>query len=186
LPDVSKDKLKALFLPLIVSGMPGLFVSQQMQNFYQVPSTHTLDLVQHRQVFMRWGRLAGSKVCNKCMVQDWIFPLISNQSSITSTPPQSSNSSTSSTETWRHHFTPSPPSAQQEEVGKQSRLKLKTEIKLNPMKEPLSLQNAFMLANNKNNMEVVIVLPYIWCIKCFSHKSPPFSLISVFTIRSIL
>jgi DNA primase large subunit len=58
LPDarlLSQDELEAL-LPLIVSGTPGLSVSQQAtEQFYQVPFTHALDLVQHRQVFVRRG-----------------------------------------------------------------------------------------------------------------------------------
>jgi DNA primase large subunit len=57
LPDaklLSNQELEAL-LPLIVAGTPGLSIAQQKQNFYQVPFTHALDLVQHRQVFVRRG-----------------------------------------------------------------------------------------------------------------------------------
>jgi hypothetical protein len=67
----------------------------------------------------------------------------------------------------------SPPPTQQEEVDKPITVKTETEIKLNPTKEPLSLQKAFALAKNKNNTEVVIVQPSLCCIKCFSHNSPP-------------
>jgi hypothetical protein len=49
---------------------------------------------------------------------------------------------------------------------------------------PISLEKAFLIANNKkkrNKGDVVIVLPSLWCIQCFCMKSPPFALISAFT-----
>jgi hypothetical protein len=48
---------------------------------------------------------------------------------------------------------------------------------------PISVEDAFILATIKNKHrkgDVLIVLPSLWCIKCFSLKSPPFTLISAF------
>jgi hypothetical protein len=50
--------------------------------------------------------------------------------------------------------------------------------------QPMSVKDAFILAEKKtkrDKRDVVIVLPSLWCIRCFSFKSPPFTLISAFT-----
>lgn len=62
---LSKEQLDTM-LPLILAGTPSLKINEQAQNFYEVPFTHALDLVQHRQVFVKRGKayIPESKLVN--------------------------------------------------------------------------------------------------------------------------